>query len=143
MNSSTSHISKQLNPVLRWVLLFVGFVAVILGIVGIFLPVLPTVPFLLLASGCFARSSERFYVWLLDHAQLGPLLRPYLQGSGIPPATKLKAIALIWFSIIISVFFFHKTIWMQVGLLTIAVGVTLYLWYLPTAETVSCNKVDS
>ena len=131
---------KQLNPVLRWILLISGFVFIALAIIGIFLPVLPTVPFLLLASGCFARSSERFYTWLLDHTHLGPLLRPYLRGCGIPRATKLKAIALIWASIAISVLFLLETLWVRVFLLVIALGVTIYLLYLPTAEIDNCSK---
>ena len=131
---------KQLNPVLRWILLISGFVFIALAIIGIFLPVLPTVPFLLLASGCFARSSERFYAWLLDHTHLGPLLRPYLRGHGIPRATKLKAIALIWASIAISVLFLLETLWVRVCLLIIALGVTIYLLYLPTAEIDNCSK---
>lgn len=132
----------QLNPVLRWILLISGFISIALAIIGVFLPVLPTVPFLLLASGCFARSSERFYAWLLDHAHLGPMIRPYLQGCGIPRATKLKAIALTWISIAISVLFLLEILWVRVFLLVIALGVTIYLLYLPTAEIDNCSKTE-
>ena len=143
MNSSPKQLSKQLNPVLRWILLISGFVSIALAIIGIFLPVLPTVPFLLLASGCFARSSERFYAWMLDHTHLGPMIRPYLKGGGIPRATKLKAIALIWASIAISVLFLLEILWVQVFLLVIALGVTIYLLYLPTAEIDNCSKTGT
>ena len=136
-------MSKQLNPVLRWILLIAGFIAIALAIIGIFLPVLPTVPFLLLALGCFARSSEHFYAWLLDHTHLGPLIRPYLQRSGIPRATKLKVIALLWISIIISVLFFLETPWTRACLLVIALGVTLYLLYLPTAGIDKLSKTGT
>ncbi len=134
MNSFSNQLPKQLNPAWRWVLLLIGFASIFLAIMGIFLPVLPTVPFLLLASGCFARSSERFYAWLIDHSHLGPLVRPYLQGGAIPRATKVKAITLIWISIALSVLFFLETFWLRACLLAIAFGVTVYLLYLPTAK---------
>lgn len=135
MNSSFNQTSKQFNPVLRWILLLTGFAAIVLAMIGVFLPILPTVPFLLLALGCFARSSERFYAWLIEHAHFGPLIRPYLQGCGIPRATKLKAISLVWISITVSVLFFLETLWLQMCLLAIALGVTSYLLYLPTDRT--------
>ncbi len=111
--------------------------AVALGVVGIFLPVLPTVPFLLLALACFTRSSERCYAWLLDHAHFGPLVRPYLDGRGMQRSTKVKAIALLWTSIIISALLLNETPWVQQLLLVVALGVTLYLLRLPTAESAS------
>ncbi len=135
MNNSPNQDLEKLNPVLRGVLFVAGFISIALALIGIFLPVLPTVPFLLLALGCFARSSERFYTWLLEHAHLGQLIRPYVQGEGVPQATKIKAIALIWISIAISVLFLLETFWVQIVLLVIACGVTIYLWCLPTAKT--------
>jgi len=142
MNSFFNQTPKQFNPALRWILLLTGFAAIILAMIGVFLPVLPTVPFLLLALGCFARSSERFYAWLIDHAHFGPLIRPYLRGCGIPRVTKLKAIALVWISITISVLFLLETLWIRVCLLAIALGVTSYLLYLPTDRTGEQSKVE-
>ena len=116
---------NPLSPALRWLLCGAGFTAVILAVIGIFLPVLPTVPFLLLALACFARSSERFYLWLREHNQLGPLVRPYLQSEGISRKSKIRAILLIWLSIGLSVLFLLETFWVQVLLLAIAAAVTL------------------
>ncbi len=123
---------KPLNPLLRWLLLGVGLVAVTLAVIGIFLPVLPTVPFLLLAVGCFARSSEHFYTWLLEHNHLGPIVRPYLQGEGLPRKNKVLAIILIWASIGLSVFLLN-VLWVKGLLVGIAAAVTLYLIRLPEA----------
>jgi len=134
MTYPTNSNSKKINPVLRWTLLITGIIAVLLAIIGIFLPILPTVPFLLLAMGCFTRSSERFYLWLRNHNHLGPIINPYLEGDGIPRTNKIKAIALIWGSITFSAVFLINIIWVRILLLTIAIGVTAYLLYLPTTE---------
>lgn len=131
----TKDTPQQSSKAVRWILLLAGLVAVALGILGIFLPVLPTVPFLLLAVACFARSSNWFYRWLLEHAQLGPMVRPYLDGQGLKRATKKKAIGLVWLSIAISIMLLQGTIWLQTLLIVIACGVTLYLSRLPTADS--------
>jgi uncharacterized membrane protein YbaN (DUF454 family) len=102
--SSSQLKLKPTNPALRWTLLISGFLATVLGVLGLFLPVLPTVPFLLLALACFARSSEQFYNWLLDHAHLEPIVPPYIKGHGMTRASKIKAIALVWASISLSAF---------------------------------------
>ncbi len=125
---------KRLHPALRYILLISGGVAVALAIVGMFLPVLPTVPFLLLALTCFARSSPRVYDWLLEHTHLGPLVRPYLQGGGLPRAARVKAIALLWGSIGATVLFLLEAPWLKAMLLAIALGVTLYLLRLPALK---------
>ena len=130
MTSSQTKL-KPINPALRWTLLFSGFLATSLGVLGIFLPVLPTVPFLLLALACFARSSERFYKWLLDHAHFGPIIRPYINGQGMTRASKVKAIALVWASISLSAFYLVEIVWVRCLLLIISCGVTLYLLRLP------------
>ena len=80
----------------RWLLLICGWICVVLGVVGAFLPVMPTTPFLLLAAACFVRSSKRFYIWLVTHRWLGPLIRDYLDGSGIPLKAKVYAIGSMW-----------------------------------------------
>ena len=69
------------QPWLRAVLLAAGWLSVALGVIGIFLPVLPTTPFLLLAAACFVRSSQRVYIWLVTHPRLGPWIRDYLDGE--------------------------------------------------------------
>lgn len=132
MTSPAESTSKPLSPAVRWTLLCAGWLAVALGVIGIFLPVLPTVPFLLLAAACFGRSSERFYRWLHDHAHLGPLVRPYLQGRGISRISKLRAIGLVWVSIAVSALFLLEVVWIRGVLLLIGLGVTLYLLRLPT-----------
>jgi len=115
-------------------LLGIGIISVALAVVGIFLPLLPTVPLLLLAATCFARSSERFYDWLLDHPKLGPLIRTYRDGQGIPLSAKITAIVMIWISVPLSAFLFVSLAWVRGLLLGVAMGVTWYLLRLPTLE---------
>lgn len=135
MTTATDLSPKQLSPLRRGLLLTAGFTAAALGALGIFLPILPTVPFLLLALACFTRSSERCYTWLLDHAHFGPIVRPYLDGRGMQRATKWKAIGLLWTSIALSGLLLLENPWLPLMLLVVAVGVTLYLLRLPTAVT--------
>jgi uncharacterized membrane protein YbaN (DUF454 family) len=111
---------------LRYLLLGIGWTSVALGVIGIFLPVLPTTPFLLLAAACFARSSQRFYRWLVGHPRLGPWIRDYLDGKGIPLRAKVYAIGLMWASIALSCYLV-PLFWARTFMLTSALCVSLYI----------------
>lgn len=130
MLDSERFLKLNKSPVIRWALLVVGWLAIVLGVVGIFLPLLPTTPFLLLAAACFARSSARFHHWLLNHKYLGPYIHLYLDGKGIPMKAKCYIIAVLWVSMAISIYIVpHLAI---KGLLVlIASAVTIYLLRLP------------
>jgi uncharacterized membrane protein YbaN (DUF454 family) len=129
--------SKQIinNNFLRIAILAIGFCATGLGVLGIFLPVLPTVPLLLLAAACFARSSERFHQWLLSHNRLGPMIKSYTSGQGIPLRSKVSAIGIIWIVIPVSAFIVHP-LWLKYLLVIIAISITLYLLSLPISKDV-------
>lgn len=114
------------NRVWRYVLFACGCLSVVLGVIGIFLPVLPTTPFLLLAAACFARSSQRFYLWLVLHPRLGPWVRDYLEGQGIPRKGKVWALILMWSSISFSIWIV-PLLWVRVFMLISAVCVTIYI----------------
>ena len=121
-----SDIQQQRHPALRMVLLIIGWLSVALGVIGIFVPVLPTTPFLLLAAACFVRSSRRFYLWLVEHPKLGPWIRDYLEGQGIPLKGKVYALVLMWASIILSCFLVPLP-WARGFMLTSAVLVSIYI----------------
>lgn len=118
---------------LRWLLLGIGWISVALGVIGIFLPILPTTPFLLLAAACFVRSSRRVYVWLVTHPRLGPWIRDYLDGQGIPLKAKVYAIGLMWASILLSCYLV-PLLPARLFMLTSAVLVTLYILRQKTRE---------
>lgn len=129
---STQSNRAHRNSWVRRVLIVAGTIFIGLGIVGIFLPVLPTTPFLLLAAACYARSSERFYNWLLNHRWFGKYIRPYREGKGIPLKAKALSVSLIWLTILFSVIFVVHPLIVKVILIVIAMGVTIYLLSLPT-----------
>jgi uncharacterized membrane protein YbaN (DUF454 family) len=109
-----------------------GSVCLALGVLGIVLPLLPTTPLLLLAAACYARGSERFYRWLIEHRFLGRHIRDYRSGAGIPLRAKVTAIALVWASILATAFLAVGQTWLRALLILIAVGISAYLLRLPT-----------
>ena len=119
-------VQEQRNPVIRYVLLAIGWLSVALGVIGIFLPVLPTTPFLLRPAACFMRSSKRFYLWLVNNRQLGPWIIDYLEGQGIPLKGKVYAIGLMWLSISLSCYLV-PLFWARAFMLTSAVVVSVYI----------------
>lgn len=135
-NNPGQPANRVKSDLLRWILICCGWVSIVSGVVGIFLPLIPTIPFLLLAAACFARSSERFHTWLIDHNHLGPLLRSYLHGGGIPLKAKKVAIGMVWVSFPASAFLFVPVVWVKIVLMVIATGITLYLLGLPTIPPV-------
>jgi uncharacterized protein len=116
----------------RCILICIGWLSVLGGVIGIFLPLLPTVPLLLLAAACFSKSSERFHNWLIEHYRLGPFIRDYLKGGGIPSRARNTALGMIWISFPASAFLYVQAIWIRVLLLLMAAGITLYLLNIPT-----------
>src|SRR3990172_10915598 len=94
-------MSKNLR---KRLLLAAGFATSGLGILGIFLPVLPTTPFLLIAAACFARSSEKFHRWLLNNRFLGGYIRNYIEGRGMPVKNKVFTLVLFWAGISLSAY---------------------------------------
>lgn len=108
------------------VLRICGLISVGLGIAGIFLPLLPTTPFMLLALICFSKSSPELHHWLLNHPVLGKTLRDYLEHRAIKLKTKVFALSFLWISLLSSAFFVDLW-WVRGILLLIGTGVTIHL----------------
>ena len=111
----------------RKLLIVAGTASTAIGIVGIFIPILPTTPFLLLAAACYIRSSERFYRWLLNNRLCGTYIRNYIEHKGMPLKTKLFTISLLWVTIGISVCLATQDLVVRIVLVLIAVGVTIHI----------------
>lgn len=113
----------------RQLLIAAGTLSLAVGIIGIAVPVLPTTPFLLLAAGCYLRSSPRFYNWLMTNRLFGAYIRNYIEGRGIPVKVKLFIIILLWAAIGVSIWLTANLI-VTVILLIIAAGVTLHIIFI-------------
>jgi uncharacterized membrane protein YbaN (DUF454 family) len=119
---------------LRILLVIAGTVCVGLGIVGIFVPVLPTTPFLLLAAACYARSSQRFHSWLLNNKWFGSYIRNYLERKGITLKAKIITLSLLWITIGVSAAFAVETLALKLILIIIAIGVSIHILSLRTLK---------
>ena len=99
-----------------------------LGIVGIFVPLLPTTPFLLLAAALYVRSSPRLYAWLLNQRHLGSYIRNFRENRAIPLRAKIISLTLMWGTMLYCIFaLLTAWWWAQAALLAVAIGVTWHI----------------
>ena len=98
------------------------------------MPILPTTPFLLLAAACYARSSRRFYNWLMSNRFFGEYIKNYVERRGVPLRVKVSSLALLWITIGCSAAFATDTLWLRILLAVIAVGVTVHILSLHTLK---------
>lgn len=143
---------KQTGPrfrrprVPRRVLLIIGWACVALGLVGVVVPGMPTTTFLIIAAWCFVRSSEAAYRWLLEHRVLGPYVRDYLSGQGMPMKSKAVALVMMWTACLVSALVFIPNRFGQAAVLACAVvGTYLMLVRVPTRapEVHRASSADS
>lgn len=118
---------------MKLLLASLGCLAFALGVIGIFVPLLPTTPFLLLAAVFWVRSSPRLYAWLLAHPVLGPYIRSYRESRAIPLRAKVLSLTLMWGTMLYCVLFLLVgRVWAQAGLLLVAAAVTWHILSLAT-----------
>ncbi len=123
----------NLYRIKKYLYLFFGTLSLILGITGIFIPVLPTTPFLLLASVCYLRSSKKMYNWLINNKILGSYIYSYMNYKAISKSTKIGSIVFLWVTLSISILFV-KLIYIDVFLALVGIAVT---WHIVTIRTLS------
>lgn len=117
----------------NYLLIFIGTLALSLGIIGIFFPVLPTTPFLILASICYLKSSKRLYKWLMNHKLLGSFIKNYMEHKAISRRTKISALSLLWISLIISMILISN-IHLNILISAIGIGVSIFLLSINTMD---------
>ncbi len=109
----------MIKALIRPFLITSGVISLILGIIGIFVPLLPTTPFVLLSAACFAKSSPRFHAWLIQHPLAGPMIKNWHENGAIPKKVKIIATIAILFSV--------ASIWLWAKIFAVKVGVSLLL----------------
>jgi uncharacterized membrane protein YbaN (DUF454 family) len=113
---------------MRIFLIIVGSVSLVLGLLGVFLPVLPTTPFLLLSAALWVKSSPRLYEWLLNHRIFGDYIRNFREYRAIPLRAKIVSVTLLWATMSYCIFVVaNEKLWLQIVLATIAIAITWHI----------------
>lgn len=117
----------------RILLLTAGSICLLLGGIGVFLPLLPTTPFVLLAAICFSYSNDKAYQWLLKNRTFGPYIENYKTGCGVPRRTKIRALCWLWATMALCIFLVSP-LYLRILLACIATGVSIHLLSIKTQK---------
>lgn len=112
---------------MKILLAILGSVSLALGIMGVFLPVLPTTPFLLLSAALYMRSSQRLYEWLMSHKHLGAYIRNFREHKALPLRVKVVSVTMVWATLLYCAIFVAREWWMSAVFVAIAIGVTVHI----------------
>jgi hypothetical protein len=121
------------SRLVRGLCIAAGFLALGLGLLGVFLPLLPTTPLVLLAAACFARGSDRFHDWLLGHPVAGPLIRQWRETRSMPKRAKALALGLMALTFGSSVAIMESD-WHRLMLAVLGVVLGMFVWLVPTRD---------
>ena len=133
-NEITNTEAPQNNPPSRTVLGRIMWIAagtffLMIGLIGIAIPLLPTTPFLLLAAACYLRGSRRMYNWLLENRIFGKYLKDYYEKKGVPIRVKIGSVIFLWCTIGASIILIDDLV-IRIVLVMVAAGVTLHIAFL-------------
>lgn len=112
---------------MKWILTILGLLALGLGILGIFLPILPTTPLLLLAAALFLRSNRGLYDWLLNHPRLGPYIRNFMEYKAIPLKIKVLSVTLVWITLLNCAIFVADHWAFRLFFIVLAAAITVHI----------------
>lgn len=121
----------QKQAIKRILLIIFGSLSLVLGMIGIVLPILPTTPFLILAAFCFLRSSNRLYNWLIGHKVFGRYIYNYMTYQAVMKRTKIVAMVLLWASLLISIMVVDN-LHIRLMLLVVGMAVSIHIATLKT-----------
>ena len=118
----------------RIALIAAGWLCVALGVIALALPIIPTTPFLIAAAACFARSSPRFYQWLLGNRVFGPLIRNYREKGGFTRKQKIVSLLTLWPVVIVSAVFVPAPLWARAAMVAAAAAASAYVVLIKTIK---------
>ena len=121
------------STVKKYALIFTGSTSLALGVLGIFVPVLPTTPFLLLSSFCFIRSSKSLHDWLINHKIFGSFIYNYINYGAVKRDTKIGSLIFLWATLGISIYFLQNFP-LRILLFIIGIGVSIHILTLKNLE---------
>lgn len=130
----STEVTEHPSPMVRVLLIGAGLLFVVLGLIGLVLPIMPTTVFLLLAAACFARGSKRFYNLLLNSPAFGPAILEWRRHRSIPWRTKLFAIAVTVISFVFSIVLFVRGPYMQAGMAVVGTVLVVVLYRIPSRD---------
>lgn len=108
-------------------LIILGSISLALGVIGIFVPLLPTTPLLLLAAALYFRSSPKLYDWLLNHPRLGTYIRNFREHRAIPLRVKIVSVSLVWLTIGYCIIAVVEPLWLRIALALLATAITIHI----------------
>lgn len=133
MSNKTGRDRRSLHPAWRLLLILLGTGALLTGLIGIFVPGLPTTPFLLIAAGCYARSSERLYRWLTSRSWYQESVGVFLQKRALPLKVKIWALVLAWGLLGYLALFVVESFTLKLLILALALAKTFAMILIKTA----------
>ncbi|MGJ7921053.1 YbaN family protein [Neobacillus sp. LXY-4] len=116
-----------MNIIARALLIVIGTVAIVLGIIGIIVPLLPTTPLILMGAACYVKSSDKLYRLLLRNKWLGGYIEDFQKRKGITLKNKIVSISILWISLGISLYMAIKSLWLSMIIVLIAASVTIVI----------------
>jgi uncharacterized membrane protein YbaN (DUF454 family) len=125
----------------RYLLIALGWICVGLGIIGLFVPMMPGAVFIILAAYCFNRSSEKFHTWLVEHNVFGPILKAWYEGKGIDAKTRNLILLSLWLCLSITGFVMSRT-WVWWFVAVIGIGVSAYIIHLSMPQDEDSHHSD-
>ena len=108
-------------------LILLGSLSLLLGLLGIALPLLPTTPFLLLSATCYFHGSDSLYRWLMAHPTLGPYIHSFREEKAIHLRVKVVSVSMVWITLLYCIFFVLEPLWLRILLFLLAVGISWHI----------------